>query len=326
MFSDIALVLIGFGGLVLGGNWLVRGAARLAGSLGVSSLVVGLTVVALGTSMPELMVSLSAALAGTSDIALGNVIGSNIANIGLILGLAAIIRPIQLYWVLIRRETWVMLVATAGAIFFAVDGQISSLEGILLLLGAGAFIFLSYRWAMGEKRVQEDFAAFEESRGLDVQPEDSVNRLLEVGYVLAGIAALVLAANALVTGAGNIALALGVSKLVIGLLLVAVGTSLPELVTTVIAANKGQSDIAVGNVVGSNILNIFVILGATSAVRPIAFGFQTVLPALAIMAGFTVLVPVLLRVVGKDRIGRAGGLFLLAAYVVYSLFTFLQNG
>ncbi len=258
--------------LVLGAEWLVRGASRLALALGISPLVIGLTIVAFGTSAPELAVSVqSAYTAGSAagagaDIALGNVVGSNIANILLILGLSALVAPLVVNQQLIRLDVPLMIGLSFLLYGLALDGSISPLEGGLMALGLAAYIvFLIYQARKeNNKKVEEEYAQ-EFGAGA---PRTAKDYVVDGGLIVLGLILLVLGARWLVDAAVNIALALGVSKLVVGLTIVAVGTSLPEIATSVMASIKGERDIAVGNVVGSNIFNILSVLGISALVAP----------------------------------------------------------
>jgi cation:H+ antiporter len=258
---DIALLL---GGLVLlfaGAESLVRGATALALRLGLSTLLVGLTVVAFGTSAPELVVSSAAALDGVGGIAVGNVVGSNVANIALILGVSAIIRPLRVQAQLVRIDLPLMIGASLVLSALLFDWTLSRLEGLGLVIGLLAYLMFSYRWARRE-RMREPLPA-------DPLPSGSSSLLVNGFLVLLGLAMLVLGASWLVDGAVSIAERAGVSPTVIGLTLVALGTSLPELATSVVAAVRGADDLAVGNVVGSNLFNVLGILGTAALLRPL---------------------------------------------------------
>ncbi|UCD39265.1 MAG: calcium/sodium antiporter [Fidelibacterota bacterium] len=252
--------------LILGADSLVRGSSGIALRLGVSSLIVGLTVVAVGTSTPELLVSLSAALRGSGSIALGNVVGSNIANIALILGLSALISPIQTSAQLIRRDIPIMIVVSGVLVFFTANGHLGRLEGLILFITLGLYLGIAIYQARAEKDrdVREQF-----KQAVPVRPRKTVWLL---SLTVIGLGCLVLGADLFVQGAIEIAHRFSVSDAVIGLTLVAVGTSLPELATSVVASIRHHNDIAVGNVVGSNLFNILCILGLTVIINP--FGIQ----------------------------------------------------
>jgi cation:H+ antiporter len=270
---DVLLVIgLLVGGLVLlivGANMLVRGASALASIIGISPLVVGLTVVAFGTSAPELAVGVRAGLfgqAGETDIALGNVIGSNIANLLLILGLGAVVRPLIVQRQLLRFDVPLMIGVSLVLFVISLDGTLSWLDGLMLFIGILVYTGWSiYRSRQKEKQLSDEKLA-RISQPLNLPA--TTNWLISVVYVVVGLTMLVLGSDWLVNGATQIALALGVSELVIGLTVVAVGTSLPEVATTIAATLKGERDLAVGNAVGSNIFNILLILGVTSLITP----------------------------------------------------------
>lgn len=315
------LVLIGLiVGLVLlffGGEWLVTGAARLARSLGISPLIIGLTVVAMGTSMPELLVSLSAILRDSSDISVGNVVGSNIANIGLILGISGLIYPISIHASVLRRELPIMLVVAVAAYITFLDGEVSRLDGALLVIGLIAFIlFMIYA-----SRTEQRQRALAESTAL---PEDDISlseiqRGREILRLLLGIALLIIGAQLTVDNAVQFAESIGISERIIGITLIAVGTSLPELVTSATAAFRKESDIAIGNVVGSNIFNIVAILGITALVKPIGVTAHLINIDALVMLGFSFL---LIPFVANRSLGRGEGAFFLLAYLSFLIYTF----
>jgi cation:H+ antiporter len=320
IITDLILVAVGLVGLFFGGDWLVKGAARLATALGVSSLVVGLTVVAVGTSLPELLVSISAALQGTNGIVLGNVLGSNIANIGLILGVTALILPIGVHWKLLIREIPIMIAASVLALLLALDGSLSLVDGVVLMIGFGVFSLILLRTGVSEEaEIAPELSEFEAEQGITAKTTIPV----EVGRVVVGLVLLIVGAQFLIQGAVGIARAAGISELLIGLTLVAVGTSLPELATSVIAAIRKESDIAIGNVIGSNIANLFIILGLTAVIRPVPVAETILRTEYLVMIGFAVAVfPLAL----SRTIGRKEGALLLIAYTVFVVASFLTNG
>jgi cation:H+ antiporter len=314
MLIDALGLIAGLIALFLGGEWLVKGAARLARSLGVSPMIIGLTIVAIGTSMPELLVSVGAAISGSSDLSIGNIVGSNIANIGLILGLAALIYPISVHVTLVRREIPIMILVALLAYFLFRDGLISARNGIVLLVGLVAFIsFMVY----SARRQRENNNQLSLEDEIELQ---AIKRGREIIRVIAGIVILMMGAQLTVGGAVGLARALGISELVIGITLIAFGTSLPELVTTLVGALRKQSDLALGNVVGSNIINILAVLGMTAVVRPIQVSEQIVYFDGLVMLGFSLL---LLPFVANRRLSRWEAAFFVIAYVVYviALFT-----
>ena len=285
----------------LGAEALVRGASAIALRLGITPLIIGLTIVAFGTSAPELAVSVKSALAGNSGIALGNVIGSNIANIGLILAITALIRPIQVQSQVVKRDIPLMILASMLFWGLLLDGELSLIDGVVLLSLLVGYLTFSYISSKNSKNEEE----------IEAGPN---NPLLSGLFILVGISMLVGGGILFVNGAVDLAKTFGVSEVIIGLTIVAIGTSMPELVTSVIAALKGQSDIAIGNVVGSNLFNILGILGVTAIVHPVSsLGFQPfdfmVMLALAI-----VILPFAWTGL---RIGRREGSVLLLTYLGY---------
>jgi len=254
---QIVLFIVGLGLLVLGAELLVKGASRLAVALGLSPLVVGLTVVSYGTSSPEMAVSGMAVSNGQTDLALGNVVGSNIFNVLFILGLSALVAPLLVARQVVRREVPIMVAVAVALLLLGLDGGISRLDGVLLL---GSAVFYT-AWTVRESR-RESAAERQQAEG--EQPRRGGAMVLNVLLVLVGLGMLMLGSRWLVGGAMAMARALGISELVIGLTIVAGGTSLPEVATSVLAALRGERDIAVGNVVGSNIFNILAVLGLSA--------------------------------------------------------------
>lgn len=306
----IALIYL-VAGLVLlyfGAEGLVRGSGSLALRLGLSPLVVGLTVVAFGTSSPELMVSLKAALAGQSDISVGNVVGSNICNIGLILGLCALISPIAANSQIVRIDIPIMLGITALALALIADGHLGRVEGIILCTILVAYIFFSIYLA---RRQPADALGAEFGEEVKISKRGLA---IDILMVLGGLALLAFGARFLVDGAVIIARTYGWSEALIGLTIVAIGTSLPEWATSLLAAVKKESDIAVGNLVGSNIFNLVGILGITAIVHPLrTAGIGA--GDLAVMAAFSlVLWPMAYH---QQRITRPEGAMLLFGYLAY---------
>ena len=313
MVDQIALLVAGLAALFYGGNWLVRGASNLAMSFGVSVLMIGLTIVAIGTSMPELLVSVQAALAGKSDLAVGNVIGSNIANIGLILGATGLIAPLSVKAVLLRREFLIMILVSLLAFALTFDGRISRLEGAILLLGFVAFNLFFYRLARRESETQKRLLS-----DLEESPDGGLNRWREFLILFAGVAALVLGSRMMVEGAVNLARLFGISELVIAITLVAFGTSLPEFAASLSAAYHRETDLAIGNVVGSNIANLLLILGATAFVQPISVGPGEARFEFIIMIAFALL---LIPFIWHQRLGRRGAALFLCAYIAFVIYS-----
>ncbi|MCE9778768.1 calcium/sodium antiporter [Shewanella algae] len=293
-------ILGGFLILTLGAEALVRGASVIALRLGITPLVIGLTIVAFGTSAPELAVSVKSALAGSPGIALGNVVGSNIANIGLILALTALIRPIGVQTQMVRRDIPLMIGASILMWLLVLDGELSLIDGAVLTSLLVGYLLLSYFSSKGEDT--------------DEPIEGPKNPLLSLLFIIAGIGMLVGGGILFVDGAVELARTFGISEVVIGLTIIAIGTSMPELVTSILAALKGQSDIAIGNVVGSNLFNLLGILGVTALVHPISSaGFSTL--------DFSVMLALALLVLpfawSGFRIGRREGTILLLGYCGY---------
>lgn len=259
---NILFVLGGLLGLVLGGDYLVRGAVALSQRIGLSPLVIGLTIVGFGTSTPELVTSVQAAMLGAPDIALGNVVGSNIANILLILGVAAVIAPFAINRRSFARDGSVMLAASLLCLFAVLLGRVDRVAGAICIAGLAAYLIYTFR--------SDRNSAAEVAEPLP----DQVQVWLALVWLLGGLALTIFSARFLVIGAVALAQAVGLSEAVIGLTIVAVGTSMPELVTSVIAARRGQSDVALGNVVGSNIFNILGVLGVTAVIQPVGVAAQ----------------------------------------------------
>lgn len=308
---DIAWVvgqaLAGLFLLYLGGEGLVRGAAGLAVRLGVRPLTVGLTVVAFGTSMPELVVTVDAAARGVNDIAIGNVVGSNICNITLVLGLAALVRPLEVHRQVVRMDAPVMLGASVLLALFLLDNRVSRVEAAALFAGIILYTAFNVWQARREpKQVQGDV--------VESVPEKTLPAPVEVGILLAGLGGLILGGDLLVTAAVDMARALGVTEAVIGLTVVALGTNLPEITATVIASLRRHGDLAAGNAIGSNIFNVFSVLGLTALIHPLVRGGVSWLD-LGLMTGVAVVFQLLLMT--RLRLARAEGLVLVTLYCVY---------
>ena len=296
----LGIFLLSFAGLLAGAELLVRGAVRVAQVFGFSRTVVGMTVVAFGTSTPELMVTLLAAFRGKAPLAVGNIVGSNIANIGLILGFAALLRPLQVEEEVWRRDLPWMLGVSLLFWLLILDGHVSRFEGILLgILLLGAFL-----WSMTRSRQPQD-----------LPPVPRAGALL---FTVAGLALLLLSAHSLVASAVELARRWGVSEGVIGLSLLAVGTSLPEVATSAVASFRRETEISVGNIVGSNIFNLLTVLGLTAIVQPLPVPAGWAGREVPIMLAFSLALPLL--AFRDQRVGRLRGALLLAAYFAF-LFT-----
>lgn len=318
MLINIIYIMVGLLGLYYGGEWLVQGAEKLAISFGISPLVIGLTIVAAGTSAPELIVNVSAALRGSSDLALGNVVGSNIANIGLILGVAGMIAPMGVAAILVRREIPLMIGISALLYGMAFDKRIGHVDGVILTIGFLVFTtFFVYLETRSQAQTDEQLHDFQELKA-DLS---NGHRLRELVRLLIGVGLLVIGAQFMVHGATNIAEAMGVSDLVIGLTLVAFGTSLPELATSIVAAMRKQTDILVGNIIGSNVFNILLVLGLTGTIRPVPVTMASLRFDFPVMMAYSL---VLLQFAAtRFRLGRWEATIFLAGYVAFIIITFL---
>lgn len=301
----IALLAVGLSMLFGGGHWLVQGSSNLARLWGIHPIVVGLTIVALGTSMPEFLVSLVAALKDKTDFALGNVVGSNIANIGLILGISAISRPITINEKLLKRDIPLVIGVSFLFALLCMNGVLSRLDGLLLVTVFSFYMYLTVRSARDEIRLQR-------TNGME-QALDEKKILRNLGFVVLGIVVLSVGANWTISSAAEICRRLDVSELILGLTVVALGTSLPELATSVVAAVKQEGDISIGNIIGSNLFNMMAIAGPTAVIHPLPVSGDLITSHLPIMIGLTVLTYFLLRS-GKELTRFEGGI-LLASYV-----------
>ena len=318
--ETLVLFVAGVALLIAGAEALVRGASRLAAAIGISPLVIGLTVVAFGTSSPELAVSLQASLAGESDIALGNVVGSNVFNILFILGLSAVIAPLVVAQQLVRLDVPLMIGASVLLLALALDGRIGRIDGLVLTGGIVAYCVFVVRQSLHE--IPAVRAEYEKEFG---RPRRRMTqRLTHVVMVVVGLAMLMLGSRWLLGGAVAVAEALGLSKLVIGLTIVAAGTSLPEVATSVVASVRGEGDIAVGNVVGSNLFNVLAIAGVSSLVAadgihvaPAAIRFD--IPVM--IAVSAACLPILFT---GYRIARWEGLLFRGYYAAYTLYLILD--
>ena len=310
LMPDLAVLISGMVVLYFGAEWLVRGASRLANSLGVSPIVVGLTVVSLGTSAPELVVCLVAALQGNPGLAIGNVMGSNLANIGLILGLTSLVHPLEVKHRVVWREMPVMLLITFAIYPIAFDRVLSRTDGFMLLLVLLAYLVWVFRSGHPDEiksshGPRDSMATSEEAA--------SLLNLKDIGHVALGSAFLVLGGYCIVKGAVEVASALGISEVIIGLTVVAIGTSLPELATSLVAAMRQEVDIAVGNIIGSNIFNLTAIFGTTAIVRPIMIPETVLSRELAGVVFMSLLLLPILR--NGWQIKRWEGALLLTAYI-----------
>lgn len=317
----LVMFIAGLALLIIGAEFLVRGASRLAAGAGISPLVIGLTVVAWGTSAPELAVSVMAGAAGNADIALGNVVGSNIFNVLLILGISALIAPLTVSQQLVRLDVPLMIAASALLLVLGFDGRIGRIDGIVLIAGIVIYTF----WLIHLSRKSNGLPPVRNKPAIG-RPQKPIGWkwLMNAAMIAIGLVMLLLGSRWLVAGATNIAQHLGISSLVIGLTIVAAGTSLPEVATSIVASIRGERDIAVGNVVGSNIFNILAVLGAAALVSNNGVGISKAalhfdIPIM-IAAAFACL-PVFFT---GYRISRWEGAFFLGCYAVYVIYLFLS--
>lgn len=322
MTVNILLFMVGLVMLYYGAGWLVRGSSSLAGSLGMQPIVIGLTVVAFGTSAPELVVSLVSSLKGKSMIAVGNIIGSNICNIALVLGMTALFQPIKCQPSVFKRDIPIMLGITLYLLIVSFNSHIGRLEGASLVLAIIAYIFYNYRVAT---RTACDETIAMPCDVPEIRPVDS--RFRQVSLILAGIAGVVIGAEVLIDSAVKIMTVFGVNDKFIGLTIVAFGTSLPELATSVIAALKKEMDISLGNLVGSNVFNILAVLGAAALVNPITIpgGFM----ASGLFIDYMVMTAVsalpLLMIRKTYTVSRMDGVVLLTTYGGYLAYLILKS-
>ena len=302
MILTYVLLVVGFVLLIKGADFFVEASSSIAKTLRVPSIIIGLTIVAFGTSMPELAVSTTASLAGNNEIAVGNVIGSNIFNLLVVLGACGAIRPfaVQLRW------DYAASVGVAAALFFMIVGDhfVSRTEAIILLMLFAFFVAMTVRDAL-TNRIEEE------------EEYKSITPLRCAIYIVGGLTAIVCGGDLVVERAKEIALALGMSQTLVGLTVVALGTSLPELVTSVVASRKGENGLALGNVIGSNIFNILMVLGASAAVKPVPVNGLAVVDAACLIV-FSLITWLLCR--SKLRISRMEGLIMLGMYTVYLIY------
>jgi cation:H+ antiporter len=316
---EISLFVAGLVFLIIGAEALVRGASRSAAVLGISPLVIGLTVVAFGTSSPELAVSVKAAVSDQSDIAVGNVVGSNIFNVLFILGLSALIAPLVVSKQLMRIDVPLMIAVSVAVLVLSLDAIFSRTDGFILLVGLVLYVwFLIYQSRRESAEVKAEYA---KEFGVDRHTKSTWVR--NTGLVLGGLVLLVLGSSWLVNSAVSFAQYLGVSELVVGLTIVAAGTSLPEVATSVIAALRGERDIAIGNVVGSNIFNIMGVLGFSGIVAPTGIAVSTAVIGFDMPVMILVALACLPIFYTGSAIGRKEGVLLLGYYVAYTLYLVL---
>jgi cation:H+ antiporter len=302
MFNSLLSLFCGTCMLYFGAEWIVKGSSRIASKLGISSLVIGLTVVAFGTSLPELIVSIFSALEGSPSIAVGNVVGSNIANVGLVLGLSALFFPfIYVQYNDIKRDLYVYLFSCGLFIFFAFDGRISQFEGIIFVTCLLFYILYCIKSPLASDKNSEELT------------DRKMSKLIFL--VISGIILLSIGAEIFVDGAIYLARYFGLSEVIIGMSVVAFGTSLPELSTSVMAAFKKESAISVGNIIGSNIFNILSVLGITSIIYPLDSPRNIMSKEVLFMVGFAFALFVIAKL--PQPISRFTSIFLLTGYLIF---------
>ncbi|MBM4054106.1 MAG: calcium/sodium antiporter [Planctomycetes bacterium] len=312
LFLQLFLFFSGIASLYFGAEWLVKGASRFACFLNIKPVVIGLTIVAFGTSAPELTTGIIAGIKHLNDIALGNVVGSNIANIGLVLGITATLFPLTVEMKLLRREIPIILGISALLYLMCRNGTLGRLEGCFLV--GGIIIYTCYIYRQSDKEstiINEEYLVFINKKNTFV---------IDLLFIFIGLATLVGGAHLLVTSAVYLARSFGVSELIIGLSVVAVGTSLPELAISTVAAFRKEADISIGNVLGSNIFNILVVLGITAIIHPLKINASSLRSDMPVMIIFSLLlIPMIKR---KFILRRGEGIFLLFGYCLYIVFLY----
>jgi len=322
MITATGFVIAGLILLTWSADRLVYGSAAIARNFGVSPLVVGMTIIAMGSSAPEMMVSATASLMGHPDTAVGNVLGSNITNIALVLGVAACIRALHIQSVLLKRELPLLLIVTLFGCWVLSDRYLSRLEGIILLVGFFVLILLLLRLVLSNKNQQDPMVSEHEAE----VPDNVSNRAAWL-WTLVGLILLPLSAQLLVKGATDIAVYFGVSDLVIGLTIVAIGTSLPELAATVASVTKGEDEMALGNIVGSNLFNILAVLGIAGSIEPATLDHDAGGRDMYAMLGLTLalLASAYATRNGKRRIYRWQGILFLLCFAGYEIMLFINH-
>ncbi|MDC0035927.1 calcium/sodium antiporter [Nitrosopumilus sp.] len=304
-----ALLVIGLVMLCFGGNWLVSGGVAIAKKFRISNLVIGMTIVAYGTSTPELAASIAAA-GDHSAIILGNIVGSNIANVGMVIGVAAILVPLAVQKSVLRKEIPIMLGVSALLVLLSIDGEISQYDGAILLVGLGIFAVYTFRSALKQREKDTD----------DSNSNKNNVYLKSIGLIGIGIIVLYIGAILTVDNAVVIATELGLSEKIIGLTVIAIGTSLPELITSIIAIRKGHSDIGIGNIIGSNIYNILMIMGVGAALGGVMITADVYVDyAIMIIFSLSLLIGLKTKI-----INRTMGVILAAGYILYLVTTFFK--
>ncbi len=320
LYTDFGYIIAGLVLLIWGADRFVLGAAATSRNLGIPPLLIGLTVVAFATSAPEILVSVVASTRGEPDLAIGNAIGSNIVNIGLVLGITAIVRPIPLESATLRREMPALLAVSLLTVSLFLDSFLSRIDGIVMLAGLGIvmvwFVRLGMRSAANDP-IKMDYEA---------EIPDNVSMPMALVWIAVGLGALLLGADWLVNGSVGVATHLGVSEIVIGITIVAFGTSLPELAVSLVSALRGEYGMAIGNIVGSNIFNLLAVIGVAAAIQPTGLHPSALSLHVFVMVAFTlVLFAMTYDYDGKAQLSRLEGIALLTAYVAYTAYVVAQN-
>lgn len=320
MLGNLVEVVAGLALLIWGANRFVLGASATARNLGISSLLIGLTIVAFATSAPEVLVSVFAGLRGESDLAVGNAIGSNIANIGLVLGVVALIRPIELKSTTLAREMPALLAVSLLTVSLFFDTYLSRADGFLLLASLVVVTFWLTRLSMRSAAQDPMRVEFEAEIPADMRMPTAIT------WLIVGLASLLYGAQLLVDGSVAIARAFGISEVVIGITLVAIGTSLPEFAVTVVSALRREYDIAIGNIVGSNIFNLLAVIGVAAVIEPASLHPSVLSLHIFVMVAFTLaLFAITYETRGKGRIKRIEGVVLVTSYVAYIAYVVAQS-
>jgi cation:H+ antiporter len=320
MLGNVFEVIVGLLFLIWGADRFVHGAAATARNLGIPPLLIGLTIVALATSAPEILVSVVAALRGEPDLAIGNAIGSNIANVGLVLGVVALLRPVELKSATLRREMPALLAVSLLTVSLFLDSYLGRIDGLVLL--AGLVIVMIWLIRLGLRSSASDPLQAE----FDAEIPKHMSMRVAVFWLVVGIGTLLLGAHWMVDGAIDIAKALGVSEVVIGITMVALATSIPELAVSVVSAFRGEYGLAIGNIVGSNIFNLLAVIGVAAIIQPAVLPPSVLSLHIFVMVAFTlVLFAMTYEYEGRGQITRVEGLALIAAYLAYQGYVVAQN-
>ena len=320
MLGNILLVIAGLALLMWGADRFVHGAAATARNMGIAPLLIGLTIVAFATSAPEILVSVVAAMQKEPGLAIGNAIGSNIVNIGLVLGLTSLIRPIALESATLRREMPALLAVSLLTVSLFLDTYLSRIDGFVML--TGLVIVMIWLARLGVRSSATDPIAMD----YEAEIPTDVSMVMAVVWLIVGLGTLLIGAELLVDGAIGIAKELGISEIVIGITIVAFGTSLPELAVSLASAMKGEYGLAIGNIVGSNIFNLLAVIGVAAAIHPSALAPSVLSLHIFVMVAFTlVLFAMTYDYDGKSKLSRTEGLALLTAYVAYDIYVVMQN-